>query len=393
MSTNRAKPGLLIAAAFVGPGTVTICTLAGATHQYELLWVLLISTIVTIFLQEMVSRLGIVTGKDLPLLIKQEIKYPWIKYGSIGLIMAAIIVGNASYEAGNISGAALGLNVLGGLKNYAPLIIGSVAFILLAIGSFDLIQKFLTGLVLLMSASFAITAVMTMPSLSLLLSGLLLPSFPEDGLLLILGLVGTTIVPYNLFLHASLVTQGWNVSELKTLRKDTIISIGIGGIISMCIVICAAAIPANTEISGIEGLAKGLTTLYGSYANVLISMGLFAAGITSAITAPLAAAYVAAGCFGWSSDLRSIRMKIVWGSILIIGIAFSSLGYKPIDVIRFAQVANGLLLPTVSIFILWLAMNKKLLGGYVNKAWQSGFGLIIILLMIILGAKSILSVL
>ncbi len=299
MSRKNGRPGLLIAAAFVGPGTVTVCTLAGSQYDYRLLWVLLISTGVTIFLQEMAARLGIVTKLDLIGLVRKQIAQPTWRLLALSLILGAIVVGNASYEAGNISGAALGLNALIGLDNGAVYIIGVIAFVLLWFGNYQLIQKALTVLVIIMSASFVITAILIAPSLSFIASGMFIPSIPKGSLLMILGLVGTTIVPYNLFLHASLVKDKWEAADLSTLRQDAILSIGLGGLVSMSIVICAGSIPSGLTIADISGLSKSLHSVYGNAATYLLSVGLFAAGITSAITAPLAAAYVAAGCFGW----------------------------------------------------------------------------------------------
>ena len=102
-------PGVLVSAAFIGPGTVTVCTLAGVNFQYALLWALLLSIISCIILQEMAARLGIISQKGLSECIRDEIKNPILRSLSIILIFAAIVIGNAAYEAGNISGAVLGI--------------------------------------------------------------------------------------------------------------------------------------------------------------------------------------------------------------------------------------------------------------------------------------------
>ena len=117
------------------------------------------------------------------------------------------------------------------------------------------------------------------------LKGMFVPRLPEKSLLTIIGLIGTTVVPYNLFLHASLVKERWNKKEdLSSAKKDTIISIILGGLVSMAIIISAAAIQ-TTNITNAADLAKGLAPLYGEFAKYFLALGLFAAGITSAITA------------------------------------------------------------------------------------------------------------
>ena len=318
------------------------------------------------------------------------------------LILSAIVIGNASYEAGNISGGILGLETVFG-KSTLPLgsvsinpmgiIIGLIAFALLSIGNYQFLERALVSLVLLMSCSFLITALITRPNLLDMLEGTFIPQLPHDGLLTVVGLVGTTVVPYNLFLHASLVKEKWNTAEaLPWARRDTILSIGLGGLVSMAIVVSAVALPPR-EIQSAADLAESLVPLYGAFAKYFMALGLFAAGITSAITAPLAAAYVAKGCLGWKEGLTSRRFRAVWMFILGVGVIFSAIGIQPIEIIKFAQVANGILLPLIVGVLLWIMNKKAVLGKFRNTRIQNVAGLFILAISIFLGLKSILSVL
>lgn len=394
-------PGLLIAAAFIGPGTVTICTIAGAQYHFALLWAMVFSIVATIVLQEMTARLGLIAKTGLAEAVRNQINNPALKWLAMILIMSAILVGNAAYEAGNISGSMMGIlalyeNVyvtLGNLNiNIASIAIGLFSFILLYIGSYKLIEKVLVSLVVIMSLAFLITAVMTQPNIVAVMKGMFIPSFPENSWLIIIALIGTTVVPYNLFLHASLVQEKWQGKEdLPKAQSDVFYSILFGGIISMAIIITAAAIE-NSGINNAYDLAKGLEPLFGSYAKYFIAIGLFAAGITSAITAPLAAAYVARGCFDWDNSLKSSKFRLVWMTILLLGIVFSSTGIRPIDVIKFAQFANGLLLPIIALFLFWVMNNKSLLGNYKNSPKQNIMTGIIVIITAILGIKGIFKV-
>jgi len=395
-------PGVLVSAAFIGPGTVTICTLAGVHFGMNLLWAMLLSIIATIVLQEMAARLGIISQKGLSEVIRSEIKHPFVKQLVTLLILSAIVVGNASYEAGNISGGMLGLETIFGdnivdIGSFSihtmSLLIGVIAFVLLYIGSYKFLEKVLITLVILMSLSFLVTAFLTKPDILGILKGLFVPKFPEKSILMIVGLIGTTVVPYNLFLHAALVKEKWKTkTDIKYARKDTFIAIGLGGLVSMAIIISAAAIPSK-EIANAADLAKGLAPLYGNFSVYFLGLGLFAAGITSAITAPLAAAYVAKGCLGWEDGLKSKRFRMVWMVILFLGVGFSSIGIKPIEIIKFAQVANGILLPVVAGFLLWIMNKKALLGSFVNTKFQNAMGIVIVVATLFLGLKSILKVL
>ncbi|MGS2761484.1 Nramp family divalent metal transporter [Sinomicrobium sp. M5D2P9] len=388
-------PGTLVAAAFIGPGTVTVCTLAGAGFGYALLWAMVLSVIATVVLQEMAVRIGILTRQGLAEIIKRELRSDkWLKVPAMVLVFSAVVIGNAAYEAGNLSGASLGIaGVFGEAYGiFYPVIIGGIACVLLWIGNYKILERCMIGLVLLMSLSFLCAAVLTKPDWESVLQGAFVPGFPKDSILTIIGLVGTTVVPYNLFLHASLVGERWNKeSDLKPARKDTLVSIILGGMVSMAIIITAAG-SGLTNVSNAMDMAHGLEPLYGRYATYFVATGLFAAGITSSVTAPLAAAYVANGCFGWNASLTDIRFRMVWMVIIGIGVVFASLGLNPIELILFAQVANGILLPVIALFLWWVVNRAGVLGIHKNTLWQNIVSGIIILITIILGLRSIAKV-
>lgn len=394
-------PGTLIAAAFIGPGTVTLCTIAGVQFGTQLLWAMVLSIVATIVLQEMAARLGIVTQKGLSEVAREEISNKTVRYLITFLMLSAIVIGNASYEAGNISGGILGLETMFGKQTFLigeisfnafSILIGLIAFVLLYIGNYKILERVLVAMVMLMSVSFIITTIITKPNLLHILKGAFIPTFPDKSLLVIIGLIGTTVVPYNLFLHASLVKERWkSVADLPLAKKDTKISIILGGLVSIAIIICASAITSK-DISNVADLAKGLAPLYGSFAKYFLAIGLFAAGITSAITAPLAASYVAKGCLGWKGSLKSKQFRGVWIFILVLGVLFSSIGIKPIEIIKFAQVANGLLLPIITGVLLWVMNKQHILGKFINTKWQNFMGLCILVISIFLGLKSILKV-
>ncbi|WP_246147007.1 Nramp family divalent metal transporter [Seonamhaeicola marinus] len=391
-------PGPLVAAAFIGPGTVTMCTIAGIGFGYALLWAMVLSVFATIVLQEMAARLGIITQKGLSEVIRTEIKNPVFRTFIVVLILSAIVIGNAAYEAGNISGGILGLetilsnpslNLFGVSFKSFSLIIGALAFVLLYIGNYRIIERALITLVILMSLAFLTCAILTKPNVLDILKGAFIPKFPENGLLIIVGLIGTTVVPYNLFLHASLVKEKWQkTSDLRIARKDTFVAVVLGGLVSMCIIISASAIQGES-ISNAADLAKGLEPLFGSFSKYVLAIGLFAAGITSAITAPLAAAYVASGCLGWSSNLKSIKFRCVWMFILVLGVAFSSTNIKPIQIIKFAQVANGILLPVIAVILIYIMNKTSVLGKYKNNTKQNILGFLILGITILLSAVAL----
>ena len=395
---SKIGPGALIAAAFIGPGTVTVCSIAGNSFGYSLLWAILTSLIIALILQEMSIRVGIISKKGLTELIKNETKNSYLKNILLVLIFTAIIIGNTAYEAGNISGAILGMESLTGNLAYnfrdfninlLSLIIGSLAFLILFIGNYRLLEQILISIVVIMSFSFIISAIITKPDINKIIEGFIKLKTPQNSFLTILGLIGTTVVPYNIFLHSSLVKKKWNKpKDLKIAKIDLLIAIIMGGFISISIIITSASI-SSTSISNAADLALSLAPVYGSFSKFLISLGMISAGLTSAITAPLAASFVACGCFGWRADLKSLKFRSIWIIILIIGTIISSTGIKLILIIQFAQIANAILLPII-IFILYYVMNdKKIFGSYSNSFFQNLIGVFIFFLTVYLSIRTI----
>ena len=371
-------PGVLIAAAFIGPGTVTLCTIAGASFGYSLIWAIILSIFSTIVLQEMSLRIGLITKMNLAQVIRINIKSKFLNRLLLILIISSILIGNAAYEAGNITGASLGISAILNSQsiNYIPIFIGSIAFIVLYQGDYKVLERSLVFLVLIMSISFFITAIITRPDINELINGVITPKIDSNNLTIILGLIGTTVVPYNLFLHSSLVSEKWNsVNKLKVARFESFFSILIGGLVSLSIIITAASVN-NKDVNGVIDLAKGLEPLFGNFAIYFLGIGLFASGITSSITAPLAAAYVAKSCFGWQDSLKSRKFRAIWIIILIIGVLVSMVKINPIEIIKFAQFSNSLLLPIIAIILLWLINNKNIISNEYSYRYQGLISLI-----------------
>ena len=386
-------PGVLIAAAFIGPGTVTLCTIAGASFGYSLIWAIILSTFSTIVLQEMSLRIGLVTRMNLAEVIRTSIKSKILNRFIILLIISSILIGNTAYEAGNITGASLGISAIINYEsiNYIPVFIGLIAFVILYQGDYKILEKSLVSLVIVMSISFFITAIMTKPDITSLLKGIFKPQINSSNLIVVLGLIGTTVVPYNIFLHSSLVSEKWNsIEKLKVARIESFISILLGGLVSLSIIITAASV-SNQNVTGVIDLAKGLEPLYGKFAIYFLGLGLFASGITSSITAPLAAAYVAKSCFGWNNSLKSNRFRLVWFFILMTGVIVSMIEVNPIEIIKFAQFSNSLLLPIIAIILLWLINNKNIISSKFNYKYQNIFGVFIVIISLVLGIKGLIS--
>ncbi len=387
-------PGALVAAAFIGPGTVTTATLAGAGYGYTLLWAVVFSTIATMILQEMAIRLGLVGGLGLGEAIRAKLSHPVLRGLAATWVVVAIFVGNSAYEAGNLTGAALGASGLlpGVSQHWVLFILGAISFILLYQGRYALLERALILLVCLLGMVFLTVAVAVQPDWSAVLQGMFRLSVPEHSTRLVLGLLGTTVVPYNLFLHAASARNKWSgVEHLRVARLDTAVSIGLGGVVTGAVLICGAGAlhGSGIQVTGLPQLAGSIEVLAGRWATPALAVGFLAAGLSSAVTAPLAAAFASAGVLGWDQGLRSARFRFVWILVLLAGMMGALSGYRPVEIILMAQVANGFLLPAVAVLLVWTMNDRGLLGSYRNNLWQNIGGMVVVFISVLLGGRSI----
>ena len=360
----------VIAAAFIGPGTVTTAARAGSDFGFALAWALLFSTIACLVLQEASGRITVLTGKELGEAVRMRFSLSrWARWVP-AVLAAGVVLGCAAYEAGNLLGGVAGLRLVVDVSPAsATIACGVVAAALLATGNTRWIARSLGALVALMGVAFLLTAVRLGPDLGELMAGLFVPRMPTGSMILVLSLVGTTVVPYNLFLGSALARD----HDLGEMRWGLAVAIAGGGLISLGVLVVGSALGGGLEY---ERLAAVLTDRLGAGAEWSLAVGLFGAGLTSAVTAPLAGAITARTLLGdpqeeeWNE--RSWRYRGVWIGVLVVGVLFGSAGVKPIPVIILAQAFNGLVLPLIAVF-LWLTMNdRSLLGeGGVNTRTQN----------------------
>lgn len=388
---------MMVSAAFIGPGTVTACTLAGANFGFALIWALVFATATTILLQGFAVRIALVSRMGLAEAMMRSVSSPFFRLLAALLLIAALVLGNAAYEAGNISGAVLGVEALSGadIGNARPLVIIGIALLagaLLLFSKPKWVERVLISLVLLMSAAFLVTFILTKPDIAAILAGFI-PHIPDTGLLTAIALIGTTIVPYNLFLHAASARRRWaSPAGLPEAQADNVISIGLGGLISITILATAAASMFGTDrdIANAADMATQLSPVFGNFASVMLGTGLFAAGLTSAITAPLATGYIVQEIFGKPEE-NSSRFPFNLAALLVIlsGTLGALLSYSPVEIIFVAQIANGLLLPVIAAFLLKLANNKAILGEHVNS-WKANIaGITVLIVTSLLGVRLI----
>jgi len=381
----------VISAAFIGPGTITTAAKSGTLFGFDLLWALVFSTLACLILQEAVARLAIQSGTNLGEAVSRYFKEGPVRVVVLLLIVGAIIIGSAAYEAGNILGAVAGLGFIVEIKAWiAVSVIGLTAVTALTQPSVKRIAHFLGIIVAVMGISFFTTALRLGPSPAGILKGSLIPSFPDSSGsgLLILGLIGTTVVPYNLFLGSGITRKKQSLSEM---RFGLSIAIIVGGLISMSVLIVGSFVSGDFSY---PALINTLELKLGAGAGLIFGVGVFAAGLSSAITAPMASAVTAKGLFGGrnpdSWEPGALNFRLIWGLVLLTGIVFGISGLKPVPVIILAQALNGLILPFITIFLVIVVNDPAIIGKKnLNGIFSNILLFAVVLVTLILGITNL----
>ena len=383
-------PGAMVAAAFIGPGTLTTATAIGASNGISLAWTILFALIATLILQELAVRSSLSTQRDLAALARDFGGAQWGRWLMAPLIVAAIGVGNAAYQSGNVSGAAIGLTrFLPDQFTYVVLGISLITTGLILTNRYRWLERALVALVLLMALLFVGLSLSLLPELLTLSPSRLTPSFSSQDGLLVLALIGTTIVPYNLFLHATAARRKWHgvplADALREARWESLTAISVGAAITVAIMVVAAALlkaPADQPV--LDALIHRVENRLPGVGGAMIAIGLFSAGLSSALAAPLAAGWAVCGALGLPTDEHSRPFKIVALGVLAAGATLSVLASQPQALIVTAQAANALLLPVVAVIMLFI-VNSRL----VPQPWRNGkiantLALLIIALVLVL---------
>jgi manganese transport protein len=385
---RRLGTSSLVVAAFIGPGTVLTAATAGVNFGFALGWVLVFGTIAVFTLQASSAALGIIAQRGLGEALRERFRGTALWWPVSALVVTGLWLGCAAFEVGNLLGATAGLSTL--FPSVEPRVF-TLGIALAAVGVLLLearaALRVLAALVSVMSVVFLGAALVAPIPWDSALAGVLRPRIPSGALVTVVALVGTTVVPYNLFLHASATRRYWDgASDRRAAWRQELrgmaLFIPLGGLISFAILLTGASLPSGTSVAKASDVAAMLEPVAGPAARWLFGAGLFAAGFTSTITAPMAAAAAVRELFGWDA-VQQARARLVWGSVVATGVVFSLLGLSPLAAIIAAQAANGVLLPVIAALLLVAALRVP---GAPLPAWFRGLGVAVVGVAALLGA-------
>ena len=394
------KRGIVFFLSIVGPGIITanvdndaggIATysVAGAQYGYALLWSLIPMLVVLFMIQEMVARLGVVTGKGLSDLIREQ-------YGVrvTFFTMLALLITNFGNITAEFAGLAASLEIFG-VSRYVSVPLGAAAVWYLVVwGNYRIVEKvFLFACTVYLS--YVISGFMANPPWGEVLTAMVIPTFrlEQNYLFMLIGIIGTTIAPWMQFYQqSSIVEKEIHVKDYRYVWWDVLSGCVFAVMVVFFIMVaCAATLHANgIPVKTAEDAAVALAPLAGKHASILFAIGLANASLFAASILPLSTAYSICEGMGWEAgvnkDFREAPQFMgLYTGLIVLGAALILIPGAPlIWIMLVSQVINGILLPFVLIFILLLVNNGELMGGHVNGRLYNGFSWLTVLVLIAL---------
>lgn len=364
-------PGAIMAAAIIGPGTVTTASAQGAKYGFTSLWIIFAACVIAYFFQEPALRISIGRQEDVMTGIRENIGRKWAIF-----LYCVLLVGSLAFQAGNLSGAAMGLVYFfpGTSILFWSVLMSVIALALVLANKYNIIENVNQALILMMVAAFFITAIYSAPGINILIKEGFTFKIPGGNATLALGLLATTVTP-NLVLGYSgfLLKKFPNPEEpdklIKLSRFDLRLNMLITFIITGSIIICAGSVmyPKGIEIKSAADMAMQLTPILGKFAGVLFSLGLWAAAFSSVLYQVSIHNMLLPKAFNLSDDPKAKHNIIITLIVIIVPILIIMLtGKSPVSLIITAQALNGVALPLVFILCWVLCNNKNFMGQYVN---------------------------
>jgi NRAMP (natural resistance-associated macrophage protein)-like metal ion transporter len=371
-------PGLITAAANNDAGGITTYSVAGARFGYDLLWVLVILTVLLAVTQEMGARMAAVTGKGLADLIREE-------YGLRAVVVAlgTLLVANFGVTSAEFAGVAAGFGIFGVPKFLSVPLVGLSVWLIVSSGSFRRVERIFMVFVLFY-AGYVISGVIADPPWKDVLARLVVPTWNPDPdyVLLMVALTGTTVTPWGQFFIQSYVRdKGVTISDYKFTRFDVLSGSVFSNTISFFIMLATAAtlFVVGASIDSAADAARALGPLAGENAQTLFGIGLIGASTLAASILPLSTAYVICEAFGWESGVgkqwaQAPHFNAIFTGTIIVGATVVLVpGIHLVTLQVLAETLGGVLLPVILFFTVKLASDRNLMGSYANSPIYSGF--------------------
>jgi manganese transport protein len=382
-------PGFLVTIGFIDPGNWATNMAGGADFRYNLLWVITLSTLMLILIQNMSARLGITTGKSLAANIREHFPTP----ASV-LIGVTIVIACAATDVAELLGGAIGFNLLLGMPLWAGALLTVILEVFFIVSQrYHRLEKIILGFLSIITICFIIELFIVKPDWLQLGPAIVIPHISQQNIYIAMGMLGAVVMPHNIFLHSNVIQSrkwGANYEEKKRLirfeRIDTLTAMGVGWMVNSSMIIVAASVffRHGVHVNSLEQASAMLRPLAGPFAGFLFSLALLAAGISSSTTSSMAEVNVITAFLGKPEDPKTLLYRISTFITAIPSFVIILLKIDTFKILIFSQVVLSMQLPFTLVPLLILCRRRTVMGDFRSKSFELMLAIVVAAIVIAL---------
>jgi manganese transport protein len=382
-------PGFLVTIGFIDPGNWATNMAGGADFRYNLLWVITLSTLMLILVQNMSARLGITTGKSLAANIREHFPVP----ASV-LIGVTIVIACAATDVAELLGGAIGFNLLIGLPLWAGALLTVILEVFFIVSQrYHRLEKIILGFLGIITICFIIELFIVEPDWLQLGPAMVIPHVTQKNIYIAIGMLGAVVMPHNIFLHSNVIqSRKWGVTQeekkrlIRFERTDTFTAMGVGWMVNSSMIIVAASVfyRHGVHVDSLEQASAMLRPLAGPFAGFLFSLALLAAGISSSTTSSMAEVNVITAFLGKPEDPKTLLYKISTFITAIPSFVIILLKIDTFKILIFSQVVLSMQLPFTLVPLLILCRRKTIMGDFRSKSVELVLAIVVSAIVIAL---------
>ena len=382
-------PGFIVTVGFIDPGNWATNIEGGSKFGYQLLWVITLSTVMLIVIQNMAAKLGIATGKSLAVNIRERFSRPITMLIGVTIVLACVAT-----DVAELIGGAIGFNLLFGLPLWAGALLTVLLEVFLIVSQrYHRLEMIIMGFLGVIGLCYLVEIVIVKPDFLELAPSIIIPNIDRSSIYIAMAILGAVVMPHNIFLHSNVIhSRKWGISAAEKMallqyeKIDTFAAMFMGWVVNSAMIIVAAAVFAGNDVvvTSIEQASATLKPLAGPLAGFLFAIALVFAGVGSSVTSSMAEVNVITGFLGKPENPRTLLYKI---SVFITAVPSFLIIVLTMDTFRiliFSQVVLSVQLPFTLIPLLILCRDKGLMGPFRSKRLEFVAAVIISAVVIIL---------
>jgi manganese transport protein len=380
-------PGFLVTVGFIDPGNWATNIEGGSRFGYTLLWVITLSTLILLVIQNMAAKVGIATGKSLAANIRNEFPKP-----VVGLLGTTIVLACVATDVAELLGGAIGFQLLFGFPLWLGALITVFLEVFLIVGQrYHRLERIIIGFLGIIALCYVAEIIIVKPAWNQVIPAMFIPRLDRSNIYIAMGILGAVVMPHNVFLHSNVIhSREWGIDDkkkrslLKYEKIDTVTALLLGWVVNSAMIVVAARVFHNNAVvvDSIEYASQTLRPLAGPLSALLFAVALVFSGVGSSVTSSMAEVNVITGFLGQPEDPKTLLYRISTFVTAIPSFVIILLGVDTFKILILSQVVLSIQLPFTLIPLLVLCRKKSIMGVFRSNRMEFIIATLISILII-----------